>query len=651
MKKSCRNIETQSIALAVTLKFLLALILLLLTQGIFAIVNAKLFSVNGAGEWMKILLGNLQYGLAGTAMMLSPYILMMALPFHWRYKKGYQTAGNIVFGICAGILLAVNMIDVPYFQWTLRRMAGDIFGYVGQNFEGGASDLLKDFVVGFWYYFLIYFALLALLILGMRRIRLCPPTKKRKWWSTLITSLLMLFITLTFVRGGFISQHKPLAPIDACKWTRSGNTALVVNTPFSIIRTLGNTSAVKEVNYFPTEAALDAVFSPMQAPLSGGSEQRMNVVLLILESFGEEYMGCINGGAQSWTPFLDSLSNSCTVLQGRANGKRSIESVPALFLGIPSLMDEAYITSSFALKKTESLPQILHRHGYETAFFHGAYNGSMNFDGFTKMIGIQHYYGMNEYNNSKDFDGSWGIFDEPFLQYSVRQISSMQKPFFSTIYTISSHHPYTIPPQYKGRFKKGPLPLLETVNYVDYALRKFFESASKTDWYKNTMFIIAADHAARPLSQRYKAVSGMYNVPMLLYCPGGSPKSLASLGRDRTMQHIDLMPTVIDLLQLNEGCCSFGKSVLRGGEGYHVAYPSGCYELERNGYLLTLSGEKFEVFDLRKDPLGQHNIEAETLNNPTINDNKQFLKAVIQQYNNRMVENKLLYKSQLKSNK
>ncbi len=631
-------IGTHRVTLYVLYHFLLALVLLLATQAIFAIVNHGLFDVASAQEIGTILLGNMHYGISGTCMFLAPFVILYSLPLRARWRRGYTIAGRWLFGIPTGVMLAVNMIDVPYYQWTLRRMAGDIFGYVGANFDGGMSDLLGEFVTGFWYYFLIYFAFIFIMVWTLRRIALTPVPDGRRQpstWLSALTGVLMLALTLTGIRGGWIVQHKPLAPIDACRYARSSNTALVVNTPFSIVRTLGNTTAVKRLNYFDTDEEAEQIFSPIHSG-QGNTPRQLNVVLVILESFSEEYIGAINGGLVSYTPFLDSLAQYCQIYQGRANGKRSIESLPALMLGIPSLMDEPYITSSFSLNKTQSLPGILKRHGYESAFFHGAYNGSMNFDGFAKMIGIDHYYGMTEYGDPKDFDGTWGIFDEPFLQYSVRKMGEMREPFFATVYTISSHHPYTIPPPYKGRFRKGPQPIQEPVGYSDYAVQKFFEAASRMPWYQNTLFVITADHSAQPVDTRYKAPSGMYNVPMWLFHPGDD-----ATRSDQLFQHADLLPTLLDYLQLSDSCCAFGRSALRDGTSFHIAYPGDYYQLTRKGELITFNGTRFEVFDLESDPLAQHDIANQKESDPVTTENKQFLKALVQQYNNRIIDNRL----------
>lgn len=614
--KQRKQIETQSAWVYVAIKFLVAYLMLLITQIGFAWHNHGLFTIEDSHEVWGIILGNLHFGLSGTAMVLWPMVLMMALPFDFRYKRGYQVAERWVSGVGVGLMLCANIADSAYYQWVLRRTAADVFSYALKNF-GGQGSLMGHFVTDFWPYYLTFFVMFGVWIWISRRIRLVPNTNaERRIIHKAISCLLMVFLVLTAVRGGWIKQHKPLSPIDTSRYCKASNSSLVINTPFSIIRTLGNVSHLSRLEYFDDDK-VDKIFNPVCLPDGKNDEQKLNIVLVILEGFSEEYMGAINQTGETYTPFLDQLAQKSMVFKGRSNGKRSIESLPSLYLGIPCLMDEAYITSSYSLNKTLSLPQILKSHGYATAFYHGAHNGSMNFDGFTHGIGIDRYVGQNEYPDQSDYDGNWGIFDEPFLKFVATDISQLKEPFFSSIYTISSHHPYTIPEQHKGRFKKGEIPLLETIGYSDYAMKCFFEEAQKQPWFDNTIFIITADHPAQPLSAYYREYA--YNVPMMIY----SPMHIEPKRVDKLFQHTDLMPTVISMLGLKDTCLSFGHNAMEDGKGFHIAYPGNYYILETSDHLVFFNGEKI------------------TSGNATKQE-ENMVKAIVQQFNNRMIDNRLM---------
>ncbi|MBQ9473548.1 MAG: sulfatase-like hydrolase/transferase [Bacteroidales bacterium] len=613
------------------LGFLVALAALMVSQVVFGVVNGSLFDVPDLSAWLGILVGNLHFGLSAVAVYLLPFLVMAVL---WRCVgvPWLRVAALWLYGVGVSLMLAVNVIDTPYFQYTFRRLSSDIFVYLSQGFSGEGGLLVGGLFLQFWPYMLYFVVLDALSIYAVvslsRRCRMHllnqKHGKRAAITHTALSLVLCLALDLLLVRGGLFSQHKPLAAADASRYAAPENTALVVNSPFSLYRTLGH-SSLRPMCYFP-EQELDAIYTPVSQPASVLADSslvlsvaRPNVVLIILESFSEEYIGALNGGLESYTPFLDSLYTQSLSFRGLANGKRSIESLPAMFAGIPSLMDGAYITSPFSMNRVDALPSKLQRHGYSTAMFHGAYNGSMNFDSYARMSGIASYYGMDQYDGPRsDYDGTWGIFDEPFLQYSLCQMDTMRAPFFAAVYTISSHNPYTIPEQHKGRFKKGPIPLLETVGYADYALGRFFAQARKRDWFDSTLFIITADHAAQPLSDAYRHGLALYSVPMLFYMPSQLPPS----HRARMFQHTDLMPTLLDMMGLGESCCCFGCSALRGDEPFHVVYSADRWTLTRaNGSRASLAGNTMESTD---------------------DTTATLLRAMLQQYSNRMLQNRLM---------
>ena len=547
-------------------------------------------------------------------------------------------------------MMVANLADTIYFQWTLRRSTGDIFKYL--TVGGDMGNLMPQFLSDFWMYIVGFIILMIVFVILSRQIVLQPrkPYPKSLVKDSILSILFVGFLVLA-IRGGLFLQYRPLSPIDAGKYTSSENAPLVVNTPFSIIRTFSKQSSVEKMSYFVSPYVLENTFTPISSPICTGVDtissadtlvvdSITNVVVIVLESFSEEYIGYFNNrGKESFTPFLDSLIQKSIVYQGMANGKRSIEAIPAIFAGMPSLMNEPYITSSYSMDKIEGLPQILKRNNYHTSFFHGAYNGSMNFDSFVKSIGVDEYYGMNEYNDSRDYDGNWGIFDEPFLQFMANKLSEFPQPFFTGVFTLSSHHPYTIPQQHKDRFAKGDIPILETVMYVDYALKKFFEKVAMTDWYSNTLFVITADHTAQAMADEYKTDYGMYKIPMILYHPNAD----TAYRTTHIFQHIDLMPTIIDYLKLDEKSLGFGKSIYQTEGGYHLAYRNGYYQLLKDNYLLIFNGEKFEIFDIAKDPMLSNDIANDSAGK-NIEELKQYLKAIIQQYNNRLIENRLIVK-------
>src|SRR5439155_21961251 len=255
-------------------------------------------------------------------------------------------------------------------------------------------------------------------------------------------------------RGGL--QHRPLGPAQAMPERPGQLGQLALNSSFTLLKSFQKAELTR-FHYFHDQPEL----LQFLRPLTGGQKtipdepRRENVVILVLESLSAEYCGMGNGGP-SYTPFLDSLAaESLFFFHNYANGRRSIEMAPSILAGLPSLMSESFLESAYQKNQLLGLGTLLAPLGYTTSFFHGAANGTMRFDTLMRRAGIQHYYGLKEYpNKAADFDGNWGIYDEPYLQYVAHELSGQKPPFAAAIFTLSSHHPYSVPGKYRGRFKK-----------------------------------------------------------------------------------------------------------------------------------------------------------------------------------------------------
>jgi phosphoglycerol transferase MdoB-like AlkP superfamily enzyme len=261
----------------------------------------------------------------------------------------------------------------------------------------------------------------------------------------------------------------------------------------------------------------------------------------------------------------------------------------------------------------------------------------MGFDAFSKSAGFDLYSGKNEYPNPSDFDGHWGIWDEPYLQYIAGELNHLRQPFLGTVFTLSSHHPYKLPAGYSNKFKKGPLDIQQTIMYTDYALKQFFKTAATMPWYKNTLFVITADHTSEAWLPFYKTRVGQYRIPIWFFDPA-SPDSLLS---DQIAQQTDIMPTILDKLHYSRNFNAFGNSLLRPSETkFSLSYLNGNYQLIFNSLALqTDMQQSGYLFNVSDDSLLTRNILSR--NNADFVKMDALLKAIVQQYNNRMNHNKL----------
>jgi len=615
----------------------------------FYLFNQQLFPSINFFSFLSCLLNGFRFDLSAIFFLNLPVILLIIVPFNFRKGIKYQKVVLILFYIINIIGLLANTADIIYYRFTLRRISFDIFNYMALGGGNDVISLLPRFILDFWYITVIWLLLIAIFVFVSSRFKVSKHYTYQNtatyFTGQCFLALLWAGITLLCMRGGF--QLRPISPITASGVTSTELAPIVLNSPFTLLKSLGGTVLPKK-NFY-TDEKLNQIFNPEQQfpinPADTNTFRKLNVVVLILESFSAEHTGIFNKDIknpnyQGFTPFLDSLIGESLSFKGFANGKQTIEGVPAVLTGLPNLMLGNFITSHFSSDKINSLASLLGHRGYATAFFHGGTNGTMGFDDFTKAAGFASYYGRKEYNNEADYDGKWGIWDEKFLHFTDKKLNTLKQPFFASIFTLSSHHPYSIPPQYNGLFRKGNLPIQQAVMYSDYALRKFFKTASKMPWYNNTLFVISADHTSEAWLPQYRNRVGEFRIPILFFKPGSDLKGI----KDKVVQQTDILPSVLDYLHYKGKFVAFGHSVFDStATRFNVTFLNDSYQIIRGDYAMQFDGKSIRaLYNYKSDPLLKLNLLQNEPNRSK--EMESFLKAVIQQYNNRMINNKLTAK-------
>lgn len=597
--------------------------------GIYTLLRVTFVLLNHAAfpnvPWTAYL-GGVRFDLSALAWLNMPWVLLCII--HPTEEGWYGLTKKIVFHGVNVTGFFFNCADMEYFKFTLKRSTADLFGIMAGG--GDTGSLATVFAKDYWYIVLIFLACIALAELGYRWARRFAnegrlPLVRQLVWRGVAGGLIALLS-----RGGL--QLIPLGVMNAGDYAPPPYFPVVLNTPFTIMMTMGK-PVVEEKKYMSEEAA-DRLWpvTHQYHPNDPGSAPppRPNVVVIILESFSAAYSAKLGGGPDCM-PFLDSLmDHSLTFTRAYANGRRSIDGVPAITASIPELMDEAFITSTYAQTPFTSIANVLAAEGYRTSFFHGGRNGTMGFDAFAKSAGFQRYVGLNEYPDQSDYDGSWGIWDRPFLQFFAQELTKEQQPFLSCVFTLSSHHPYHLLPEDEQRFAGGTQKIQPSLRYTDDALRQFFATARKMSWSEHTLFVITADHTADldRTGQNYSEATD-YWVPLLYFMPSGiQPRPV-----DRVTQHIDIVPTVLDLMGHSKPFFSFGCTALRDERlPLMVTRTTGSY--------LAVDGEGVLRFD------GKHTAPPPTNMTmvPDIRQKEAALKAAIQQFNNRLLHNELVVK-------
>ncbi|MCL2738041.1 MAG: sulfatase-like hydrolase/transferase [Bacteroidales bacterium] len=621
-------------------RLLLLLLLYALSRYVFLKFNQDLFGSISLEELRLIFKGGFRFDLSAVLYVNALYLFLALFPLPALYRPKGQKWLKALFVAANSIAFAVNTADFYYFRFTLRRTDMSFF----REFQGGADmgKIVLESMVQQWPLVLFWIGLTAALVFGYGRIKkklmLIQP-----WYFYITRSLgLLLMVPLMIIgmRGGVDRTTRPIAMSNAGAYIRQPIEAgIVLNTPFCLIRSTGQ-KGLPRLSFFESEEELHAVYSPLHTGNSS-TPQPYNVVIFILESFAKHHIGSLNRdieGYTGYTPFLDSL-----MLQGHAcanayaNGRKSIDALPSVLGSIPSLT-EPFILLPYSLNHMEGLGALLGRNGYHSSFFHGAPNGSMGFDAIVKMLGFEHYYGKNEYNRDADYDGFWGIWDEPFLQFFAQTLGAFPQPFVSAVFTVSSHHPFKVPASYRGVFPKGPEPVQECIGYTDMALRRFFERAAGEPWFSNTLFVFTADHSLWSESMpQYQNSLGSMAIPILYYFP----KVIAPHMDSRPTQQIDIMPTILSYLGYDQPFFGYGRNIFDTTTQPFAAHYSGNYQLLRNGRLLLFDGDRtLGFYDVERDSSLQHNLIDEKTPEEVAPE-LDFLKAFIQQYNNRLLDNKM----------
>ena len=629
----------------------------------------------------------------------APYALLMLIPLRAKESQAWQRAARWLFVVVNSLAVVVNLADAAYFPYTGRRTTTTVFAEFSN--EGNLLDIFAVELLRHWYLAVAAALLIVLLARcahegsherSRRHSRadakpLAGGRGGRPHYGVFYHAVQLLcfvaYIPLCIIgmRGGAATAVRPITISNANQYVaRPNEAAVILNTPFSLIRTIGKAVFVTP-DYFESEEELEAVYTPVHksplpspikeenghlsraekepsslthstSPSEGGQERVLpNVVILIVESFGREYIGALNetleGGCyRGYTPFVDELCRqSATFRWSFCNGRKSIDGMPSILSGIPMFVEPFFLTPA-SMNDVGGLAQALSTKGYETAFFHGAQNGSVGFQAFARKTGFQRYFGRTEYDadprfgGDRDFDGMWAIWDEPFLQFYAQKMTEMKQPFMTAVFTASSHHPYQVPEAYRDTFPEEGIIIHKCIRYTDHALRRFFETARRQPWFHNTLFVLTSDHTNLSDHPFYQTDIGGFCSPILFYDPSGQ---LFQPGRRPAIaQQTDIMPSVLGLLGYDKPYVAFGCDLFHTppDSTWAVNYNNGTYQYVKHDLLLQFDSQTEQTRALYEltDSLLRHNLIGQRPEQPQM---ERELKAIIQQYMSRMNEDRL----------
>lgn len=596
------------------------------------IANKQAFDLSTAGDFFLHLLYALRFDLSAIVTINILYISLYLLPFSWTNLPTFKKGLHFLFLVTNIIPLLFDLADIGYFPYVRRRMGIEVFSMIGRKSD--FIDLLPAYIREFWYVSILVIIVPILFILLNQYISSRKEKSNVKlssidwllWLGSLAFSILL-------IRGGV--QLKPITTHTALLYTSSKNAVLIYSTPFSIIHSVELGKPIQSYHFTENSAALQKIPLLKNYPIPAFTQAPKNVVIIVLESFGKSYTGA--GGRVSYTPFLDSLMQKSMVCsRAFANGHTSAMGIPAIFSGIPAFMNADFISSPYANNQIDALPGLLAKRGFTTSFFHGGTNGTMGFDVFAHHAGFDFYFGRTEYANDHDFDGTWGIWDEPYLQYVQNTLSATKEPFMAGVFTLSSHEPFSLPDNFSDLTIKDLRSIYRGVRYTDQALKKFFASASQTKWFSHTLFVITADHNFLVCQDKlgyYNNKIGLYAIPLIYYYPAAIPPSV----NHTLTQQLDIMPTVMHFLGMPDTFFAYGNSIFDTSVNRTwYAYLDGLNSFQFNQWATqTHDSVTHLVYNTMSDSL---------LNSPILNDSiktqvNNYYQAYIQLLHQTLLQN------------
>lgn len=625
-------------------RILLAYVFYFLARVLFLFYNFSFLGVDSVSEFFRLYYYGLAFDTTAILYVNSLFILLSILPLRNTTTKNYQKFLFYLYFVTNLIAYTLNFVDFIYYKYNYSRTTITVFNVLKD--ESNVAVMLFRFLFTYWHVLLLFILASWLWIFLYKKYKVSTVNeyiKSKYYYSTSVLAIIIITIlTIGGIRGGdFRESTRPINLVDANRHVKQINQAdFVLNTPFAFIRTLSK-NTFKKVNYNISEEQIDYFVRPIKQ-YSFNKKTTPNIVVIITESFGREYSGAFNKdmGIEdyvSYTPFIDSLANYSLIFPNAfANGYKSIHGMSSVLAGIPTFKN-AFTSSPYSKQEIESIVSIVNDLGYDTSFFHGAANGSMGFLGFSNILGFDNYYGRTEYDNDKDYDGTWGIWDEKFLEYTKEVLDEKKEPFFSTIFTVSSHEPYKIPKEYEGKFPKGNVPMHQCIGYTDYSFKKFFEAAKKEPWFNNTIFVITGDHGNQTYYQVYNEIMNRTANPILIYKPDNS---LAEVKKELAQQ-IDIYPTLVDLIGYDQPFRSWGRSLINDTltNPFTINFSASGYVLQRDDYICFFDGENVTGF---------YDIEDKNLNKNLINQSIKEMdtmeivtKSLVKDFYDRVIDRKL----------
>ena len=526
----------------------------------------------GIGDLLYSFVVGSLFDLASLSYLLLPCALWLALiPLRWRNNRLWNGAALLAkMAISFGLILQIAS------EWVFWNEFETRFNFIAVDYLVYTHEVLGNIQQS--YPVTLWLSICALLALGWtltssRFLKLELPSHRHWRWSPLVVSLLLCSTVSLAVEDGEREQRS----------NRYAN-ELAGNGLFSLFAAYRNNQLDYQRFYssMPIEEAGRLVKQQLASPeatflnddpldmrrniVHQGTEKRLNVVLITVESLSGSYIGAL-GSQEGLTPELDKLaSQGLFFTQLYATGNRTVRGLEALSLAVPPTPGQSIVRRPDN-SDLFTLGSVFRSKGYQTHFLYGGYG---TFDNMNNYFAGNGYAVKDRTDLQRDqisAETIWGVADEDLFHMALREFdkeAANGKPFFAHLMTTSNHRPYHFP---DGRINLPQGKRNSAVRYTDWAIGDFLRQAETHAWGKDTVFVIVADHCASSAGKTSLPPSG-YHIPMIIW----SPAHIAPARIDKLMSQIDMAPTLLGLLNFSYESQFLGQDIFATASGPERAF-------------------------------------------------------------------------------
>jgi len=545
--------------------------------------------------WPGIFVKGLWFDVAVVSVLLAVVFLYEAiLPNSWRNSRIHLVLRLVWLWASTALLLFGAVAEVTFWMEFSTRFNFIALDYLIYTHEV-IGNIRESYPVGLILTAIGSLAALIVLLLfkSVRHADSKSLTKSQRVWFA-VAAFVLPTLTLTMA-----SIEQMEAQGNAFANELSGNGLFTISAAMR----RNELDYDKFYRTIPQETA-DAVLKELgvnRRPLSGKSREDekldatpgkspfikkpRNVILISVESLSASFVGAY-GGTQGLTPNIDELARDGMKFERVfATGTRTVRGLEALSLGTPPIPGQA-IVRRLKNEHLSTIGELLEHQGFSPFFFYGGYG---YFDNMNAYFGANDYRVLDRTDFPKEtvmFENVWGVADEFLYDNVIRTFdkeSATDKPFFAHIMTTSNHRPYTYP---DGRIDiPSPGGRAGAVKYTDYAIGKFIRDAKARPWFKDTLFVIVADHCASVAGKAKLPVEG-YRIPLVFYAPA----LLKPASYPHIVSQIDIAPTLVKILGMHDDDHFFGRNLFEKEASSERAFISNYQALGylKNGILTVL---------------------------------------------------------------